>query len=55
MKDCEVDPDIIKAEWKTMIKEIADIHWNEEKRHRELMLKKFDLNDRADEHGILVD
>ena len=48
---CEVDPDGIKAEWERLIKEIADN--NDEKRRRELMINKFDLNDLADKHGIL--
>ena len=51
----KVDPDTIKAEWKTIIKEIADLPWNEQKRRRELMMRKLDLNDLADEHGILLD
>ena len=51
----KVDPDTIKAEWKTIIKEIADLPWNEQKRRRELMMRKFDLNDLADSHGISLD
>ena len=46
-----MDPDGIKAEWERLIKEIADN--NDEKRRRELMINKFDLNDLADKHGIL--
>ena len=53
--DSEVDPDALKAEWKKIIKEIADLDWNDEKRHRQLRLKKYDLNDLADKHGILLD
>ena len=52
--DCEVDPDAIKAEWIRLIKEIADTDYRDEKRRRELRIKKFDLNDLADEHGILL-
>ena len=55
MDDSEVDPDALKAEWKKIIKEIADLDWNDEKRHRQLRLKKYDLNDLADKHGILLD
>ena len=53
--DSEVDPDALKAEWKKIIKEIADLDWNDEKRRRQLRLKKYDLNDLADKHGILLD
>jgi len=58
VNDFEVDPDTIKAEWKKLIEEIADLDYkdkNYEKSLRHLRLKKFDLNDLADKHSILLD
>jgi len=58
VNDFRVNPDTIKAEWKKLIKEIADLDYkdkNYEKSLRHLRLKKFDLNDLADKHSILLD